>query len=218
VHESGHAILAALLWRIVPSIVISRTAAYGWEGFCRIRFPEGPTTRDSLMIDIAVTLGGLAAEKLVFGEEFTGSGVSSDIEEASRLANDAIRRYAMGSDPIRLAVIREESNEDYFVDTSIYEEEAIKLIRDCMTVAEGILNRNKLLLLKMSEYLTTNSRMEMKMIEEFVKKYSTEDWVNESGFVQPQEYYKFDKVIQDQLEELEAAATSVDSLVCESLA
>jgi hypothetical protein len=99
----------------------------------------------------------------------------------------------MGTDPIRLAVGRDPENEDYFVDTSVYEEEAIKLIRDCMTIAEGMLTRNKLLLLKMSEYLTTSSRTEASLIEEFVKTYSTEDWVHETGFIEPEKYYEFDK-------------------------
>jgi len=211
VHETGHAILAALLWRIVPSLVVSRTASPGSLGFCRIRFPEGPMTRDSMMIDIAVTLGGLAAEKIVFGKEYTSSGVGSDIETASALANDAVRRYGMGNDPIRLAVLQNYSTEDYFFDTFTYEEEAVKLIRDCMSVAEMFLERNKLLLLKMAEYLTVNSRMEMALIEEFAKKYSTEDWVNDSGFVQPEEYYEFDKIIQDQLKELQAAEISFTS-------
>ncbi|HEX8061257.1 MAG TPA: hypothetical protein VF473_10000 [Cyclobacteriaceae bacterium] len=215
VHESGHAIVAALLWRIVPSVVVSRTASPGSLGFCHVRFPEGPMTRDSMMIDTAVTLGGLAAERIVFGKEFTASGVSSDIENASSLANDAIRRYGMGNDPIRLAVMVNYSTEDYFFDTSSYEEEAVKLVRDCMTVAEGILERNKLLLLKMSEYLTTNSRMETNLIEEFVKKYSTEDWVNDSGFLKPEEYYRFDEIVKDQLKEMEtpdtSAATSISA-------
>ncbi|MEI9917214.1 MAG: hypothetical protein WDO14_00260 [Bacteroidota bacterium] len=203
VHESGHAILAALMWRILPSVVVSRTASPGFAGFCRVRFPEGPMTRDSLLIDIAVTLGGLAAEKLIFGNELTSAGVGSDIEWASTLANDAIRRWGMGNDPIRLAVVRNFSNEDYFFSDSLYEDEAVRLIRDCMSTAERILDRNKLLLLKMSDYLTKNSRMETAHIKEFVKNYSTEDWVNETGFIEPGDYYAFDKIIEAKLVEVE---------------
>lgn len=197
--------------------MVSRSASHDSSGFCRVRLPEGPLTRNSLLIDIAVTLGGLAAEKLVFGKDFTSAGVASDIDMAPMLANDAIRRYAMGSDPIRLSVLGNDSAEDCFVETSVYEDEAITLVRDCMTVAEAILNRNKLLLLKMSEYLTRNSKMDTKLIEEFVKKYSTEDWVNQSGFIEPEEYYEFNTIIVSQLAELEAAEKSVDALVCESL-
>lgn len=218
VHEAGHAILASLLFRIIPSVVVSRSAAHDTEGFCRVRYPEGPVTRDSLKKNITITLGGLAAEKLIFGEENTCSGVGSDIEFASMLANDAVRRYAMGSDPIRLAVVRNYDNEDYFVETRVYEEEAVALVRNCMEVARAVLEKNKLLLLRMSEYLTSNSKMDSKLIEEFAKMYSAEEWVNEVGFIQPADYYSFDKVIRTQLKEMTDVEDSVKELVTESLA
>jgi cell division protease FtsH len=218
VHESGHAVLAALLLRIVPSVVVSRSASHDAEGFCRVRYPEGPFTRERLKKAIMITLGGLAAERLVFGEEYTCSGVSSDIDHASMLANDAVRRYAMGSDPIRMAVMRNYANEDYFVNVELYEKEAVKLIQDCMKIAEMTLDRNRLLLLKMSEYLTRNSRMDSKQIEEFVKKYSVEDWPTDKGFVQPKEYFSFDKILEGQLIELEASEHVLDEMVSESLA
>ena len=96
VHEAGHAVLAALTLRIIPSVVVSRTAS-DMEGFCLINFPKGPMTRETLKKDIVITLGGYVAEKMIFGEDMTSSGVHYDIEEASRLANKAIRKYAMGS-------------------------------------------------------------------------------------------------------------------------
>src|SRR5690606_13699420 len=73
VHEAGHAVLAALTFRIIPSVVVSRTAS-DMEGFCLVNFPNGPMTRESLKKDIVVTLGGYVAEKMIFGEEFTSSG------------------------------------------------------------------------------------------------------------------------------------------------
>jgi hypothetical protein len=96
VHEAGHAVLAALTLQIVPSLAVSRTASDVAEGFCLINFPKGPVTRETLKKDIVLTLGGYVAEKMIFGEEHTSSGVYNDIEEASALANRAIRKYAMG--------------------------------------------------------------------------------------------------------------------------
>ncbi len=39
-----------------------------------------------------ISLGGYVAERVIFGEQWTSSGVSYDIEEATRLANRAIRK------------------------------------------------------------------------------------------------------------------------------
>lgn len=206
VHEAGHAVLAALTLRIVPTVVVSRTAS-DMEGFCLVNFPKGPMTREALKKDIVITLGGLVAERMIFGEDMTSSGVYSDIEEASRLANKAIREYGMGSDPLRLVL--QAQNDDAFLVTDKYTTEAIKIIKECEAEAERILTNNKLLLLKMSEYLTTHSRMEEAMIETYVKRYGQEEWIQTQGLIKNDQYYKFNTILQGQIKDLQNE--SVDS-------
>jgi cell division protease FtsH len=200
VHEAGHAVLAALTLRIVPSVVVSRTAS-DMEGFCLVSFPKGPMTRESLKKDIVITLGGYVAEKMIFGEEFTSSGVYSDIEEASRLANKAVRNYAMGSDPIHLAVGTQ--NEDAFIMSQKYAAESVAIIKACEDEGERILRKNKLLLLKIADYLTTHSRMEEQMIANYVRQYAAETWVDTKGFIKKDEYYQFNTILQLKLAEEE---------------
>ncbi len=201
IHEAGHAVLAALTLRIVPSAVVSRTAS-DMEGFCMINFPKGPMTRETLRKDIVITLGGYVAERMIFGEDMTSSGVYSDIEEASSLANRAIRKYAMGVDPIHLAV-ENADNDNAFYMSDKYATEAVKIIKESEMEAERILTRNKLLLLKMAEYLTTHSRMEEEMIEAYVKKYGQEEWIHTEGLIKKNAYYKFNTILQDNLRKLE---------------
>ncbi len=192
VHEAGHAVLASLTLRIIPSVVVSRTAS-DMEGFCLVNFPKGPMTRESLKKDIVITLGGYVAERMVFGEEFTSSGVYSDIEEASRLANKAVRNYAMGSDPIHLAIGTQ--NEDAFTMSQKYCAEAAAIIKECEAEAERLLQKNKLLLLKIADYLTTHSRMEEQMIADYVRNFAVESWI-ESGFIMKDNYYQFNTILQ----------------------
>ena len=201
VHEAGHAVLAALTLRIIPSVVVSRTAS-DMEGFCLINFPKGPMTRETLKKDIIITLGGYVAEKMIFGEDMTSSGVHYDIEEASRLANKAIRNYAMGSDPIHLAV-ENAQNEDAFFISQKSSAEAIQIIKACELEAEELLRRNKLLLLKLAEYLTINSRMEEVKIEAYVKEYAKEAWVQTEGFIKKEAYYKFNVTLQEHLRKIQ---------------
>jgi cell division protease FtsH len=200
VHEAGHAVLAALTLRIIPSVVVSRTAS-DMEGFCLVNFPKGPMTNESLKKDIVITLGGYVAEKMIFGEKFTSSGVYSDIEEASRLANKAVRNYAMGSDPIHLAIGTQ--NEDAFTMSQKYSAEAVTIIKECEVEAERLLQHNKLLLLKIADYLTTHSRMEEQMILSYVKQFSAESWIETKGFLKKDEYYQFNTILQSKLLEEE---------------
>lgn len=208
VHESGHAILAALTLRIIPALVVSKTASANSEGFCLINTPEGPLTRDVLLKDIIISLGGYVAEKLVFGEGNTCSGVSGDIENASEMANRAIKEFAMGNDPIYIRFTA--SKDDWALShQKEHTNEVMKLIRDCEQEAERLLQRNKLLLLKMSEYLTYHSRIEEKQILNMVCEYGYEDWITASAFVKKEHYFQFSEMIRQQLEMCEIRECAV---------
>lgn len=211
VHESGHAVLAALTLKIIPALVISKTAGDNCEGFCMINFPEGILTKDVLKKDIIISLGGFVAEKLIFGDENTSSGVYSDIENATELANKAIKYYAMGNEPIHLSVASPNSNE-YFFTKEKHSNEAMQLIETCIAEAESILTKNKLLLLKMADCLTNKNRMEEPEIADFVIQYANEDWVSKDAFVKKENYFNFNESIQNQIHELESNAHSIKTL------
>ena len=202
VHEAGHAVLAALTLRILPSLIVSKSAADGCDGFCMVNMPQGLLTRDVLKKDIIICLGGYLAEKMIFGEANTSSGVYSDIENATNLANKAIKYYAMGSDPISIAVSSPNNNEYFFMGEK-HRQEAMQLIRDCEAAAAHILDNNKLLLLKISDYLVDHYKMEEPVIAEFVKRYATEEWVRTEGFKKKEHYFSFDGILKKQISELE---------------
>lgn len=211
VHESGHAVLAALTLRILPSLVVSKSAADGCDGFCVVNMPEGLLTRDVLRNDIIISLGGFVAEKLIFGESNTSSGVVGDIEHATGMANRAIKDYAMGSDPVSLAVASP-SNNDYFFMKEYHRQQAMELITECEREAESILRHNKLLLLKLSEYLTEHHKAEEAQIGEFVSKYAVNSWVRTEGFKHKDDYFSFASCLQEQIHELENALHSTKQL------
>lgn len=201
VHESGHAVLAALTLRIIPSIVVSKTAADGCEGFCMVNYPEGVFTREVLKKEILIALGGFVAEKMIFGKEHTSSGVTGDIETVSLLANRAIRQYAMGSDPVDIAVYSATNSDSFYMEEK-YKQEAMKLVKEAEREAQILLANNKLLLLKMSEYLTDNYKMEEKLIRDFVIKFGKEEWIKQEGFKTKENYFSFETEIKKQIAEL----------------
>jgi hypothetical protein len=51
VHEAGHAVLAVMTLRILPSLIVSKSAADGCDGFCMVNMPEGLFTREILKKD-----------------------------------------------------------------------------------------------------------------------------------------------------------------------
>jgi cell division protease FtsH len=94
-HEMGHAIVAHFLENTDPVhkiSVISRGQALGYT----ISLPTEDkflTTRAELSDTMAMTLGGRAAEELVFGEVTTGA--SNDIEKVTATAKQMVMRFGM---------------------------------------------------------------------------------------------------------------------------
>jgi cell division protease FtsH len=94
-HEMGHALVGHYLENTDPVhkiSIVSRGQALGYT----IALPSEDrylTTRKSLMDDLAMTLGGRAAEELVFNEITTGA--ANDLEKVTHTAKQMIMRYGM---------------------------------------------------------------------------------------------------------------------------
>lgn len=94
-HEAGHAIIAHVSPHADPVhriSIVSRGQALGFT----LTPPERDkvqTTKSEMLDEIAVLLGGRAAEQLVF-QELTG-GASSDIDRATRVARAMVIDYGM---------------------------------------------------------------------------------------------------------------------------
>ena len=94
-HEIGHAIVGQLLENTDPVhkiSIISRGQALGYT----ISLPTEDkflTTRAELTDTMAMTLGGRAAEEIVFGEITTGA--SNDLEKVTETAKQMVMRFGM---------------------------------------------------------------------------------------------------------------------------
>ena len=94
-HEVGHAIVGQLLQNTDPVhkiSIISRGQALGYT----ISLPTEDkflTTRAELTDTMAMTLGGRAAEEIVFGEITTGA--SNDLEKVTETAKQMVMRFGM---------------------------------------------------------------------------------------------------------------------------
>ncbi len=94
-HEAGHALVASLLPEADPVhkiSIVSRGHAGGYTMNVALEETKLPP-KSRYVADIAVTLGGYAVEKLVFGE--ITAGPSNDLQVASGMARDMVTRYGM---------------------------------------------------------------------------------------------------------------------------
>jgi len=97
-HEGGHALVASVLPNADPVhkvSVISRGRAAGYT----MKVPSEDKhlhTKSEFLEDIAVSLAGLAAEKLVFNEQTTGA--SNDLKVSTALARRLVTMYGMSDE------------------------------------------------------------------------------------------------------------------------
>jgi cell division protease FtsH len=110
-HEAGHAVVSIHCPASDPihkATIIPRGRALGMV----MRLPEADKIsylRDKMLADLAVSMGGRAAEEIIFGHEKVSSGASSDIQYATRLANAMVTQWGMSDElgPILFAATEE---------------------------------------------------------------------------------------------------------------
>jgi len=114
-HESGHALVAALVPHADPvakvSIVPRTRGALGYT----MQMPTEDRyllTKEELADRLAVTLGGRAAEMVVYNVASTGA--SDDIKRATELARRMVTEFGMSD---KLGVVRYAGDQLQFLDT-----------------------------------------------------------------------------------------------------
>ena len=101
-HEVGHALVAALLPaanKLDKVTILPRGAAGGYTRFMpdEEKLDSGLITRASCLADLVVSLGGRAAELVVFGPLEITQGASGDLQMVSQLAREMVTRFGFSS-------------------------------------------------------------------------------------------------------------------------
>ena len=161
-HEVGHALVAALEKKTQPvskiTIVPHTSGALGYTMY----MPEEEKflmTCEELLTDLRTTLGGRAAEQVVFGVKTTGA--SNDLQRATALAKSMVTEYGM-SDELGLMAPASDTNQylegqsylNCSDSTSAKIDAAVQaLLTRTYEEAKNTLLRNRALLDEISEYL-----------------------------------------------------------------
>jgi cell division protease FtsH len=176
-HELGHAIVGHILPYCDPVhkiSVISRGQALGYT----ISLPTEDkflTTRAELSDTMAMTLGGRAAEEIVFGEITTGA--SNDLEKVTETAKQMVMRYGMserlgprvfGHDRSQPFLGREFSAEPDYSDEIAREidDEIRRIVEEAHQTAKDILSERREQLDRISKILIERETIDA---EAFVK-------------------------------------------------
>jgi cell division protease FtsH len=179
-HEMGHALVGHHLEHSDPVhkiSVIGRGQALGYT----ISMPQEDrflTTRAELTDSMAMTLGGRAAEEIIFGEITTGA--SNDLEKVTATAKAMVMRYGMserlgprvfGHDHSQPFLGREFSSEPDYSDEIAREidDEIRRVVESAHQRARDILTENRESLETISEILVRRETIEKAEFEALVE-------------------------------------------------
>jgi cell division protease FtsH len=181
-HEAGHAIVGALLPEADPVhkiTIIPRGQALG----VTMSLPTEDRfmmSRGQLMAQLAMMLGGRAAEQVVFDEITTGA--SNDLERVTQTARQMVTRFGMSEKLGPLALGQQQgqvfmgrdfhATPDYSDEIAFQiDKEIRRIVDESYDTAEDVLVRNRVLLDKLSkeliEYETVDAEHLKRLIEEY---------------------------------------------------
>lgn len=179
-HEVGHALVAALLKNTDPvhkiTIVPRTMGALGYT----MQLPEEEkylVTKEEMINEITILLGGRAAEEIEFN--IVSTGASNDIEKATQTARNMVTIYGM-SDKFDMMGIESVSNR--YLDgravqncsdktAAMADEEVLHLIKTAHENAKNTLLENRDLLTKIAEKLLEKETIMGDEFMELVKEY-----------------------------------------------
>lgn len=162
IHETGHALLAALFDQYFELQKVTIQSTYNGAGGYTV-FNEyanvvesGLYTKDLLMKRLVVSLGGKAAENLFYGDMQVSVGAVQDLKQANSLAQRMIGNFGMGEkmevfynenvDNDRTPFLgRSLSMGDKYSDKTkqIFDKESINLVNMAYLEAKQVLEENK---------------------------------------------------------------------------
>jgi len=171
-HEAGHAIIGHLLTHTDPIhkiSIISRGMSLGVTWSLPIE-DKKLKSKAELEDEIAMLLGGRAAEKIIF-KDFT-TGASNDMENATKIAREMVTRYGMSeklgnrvygrkNELVFLGKELGEHDKDYSEEVAaIIDSEVSRIISDGYKLAEKTIIGNKAKLDKIANKLLESETIE----------------------------------------------------------
>jgi cell division protease FtsH len=180
-HEVGHALVGTLIPSHDPVqkvTLIPRGQALGLTWFTPNE-EQGLISRSQLLARIAATLGGRAAEEIVFGKAEVTTGAGNDLQQVTNMARQMVTKFGMSDlGPVSL----ESQNNDVFLgrdwmNKSEYSEDIAskidgavrEIVNRCYIQAKELLEENRLILERVVDLLIEQETIEGDVFRKIVE-------------------------------------------------
>jgi len=167
-HEAGHAIIGVLMREydeVRKVSILPRGDAGGVTYFQPSTDDIGMYTKDYLLSQIKVALGGHAAEEIVYGREHVTTGASSDFQQTFNIAREMVTTYGMSETIGKMNI-----NPDLIspVTANHIDIEIHDIVENCYTEVKELLNTYRVKLEHLKEILVEEEIVDGSVVYEMI--------------------------------------------------
>lgn len=167
-HEAGHAIIGVLMREydeVRKVSILPRGDAGGVTYFQPSTDDIGMYTKDYLLSQIKVALGGHAAEEIVYGREHVTTGASSDFQQTFNIAREMVTTYGMSETIGKMNI-----NPDLIspVTANHIDIEIHDIVESCYTEVKELLNTYRVKLEHLKEILVEEEIVDGSVVYEMI--------------------------------------------------
>src|SRR5210317_137805 len=168
-HEGGHAIIGVLMpeYDEVRKVsIIPRGDAGGVTFFQSASDERGMYTKEYLLSQIKVALGGHAAEEIVYGRESVTTGASSDFAQVHAIAREMVTTYGMSEavGKINVEVSALSQQTAYLVDLEVH-----RITDQCYADVIELLSIHRADLTHLTDILVEQEIIDGKVVYDMIK-------------------------------------------------
>lgn len=171
VHESGHAIVYAVLRGKAPTQIISSTIDNGkgfmtGHSYCK--------SKKILTDELTILLAGRKAEEIIFGSENITSGASADLSVATSLIAMGIRTYGLHNGLSVVTTPHRDVSDAY--NTNIHKADNLieKILQDSMKRASKILSKHYKLFKEVADELFKSTEISSEKFQKICRSHNVE--------------------------------------------
>ena len=167
-HEAGHALIGHLLGdakSLAKVTIVPRGQALGYT----LNLPEEDRylrTREELLDEICMLLGGRAAEQLAFGKVSTGA--ANDLERVTAIARAMVFEFGMG-DSAHSRTVRADNYSLSEETKRLRDEDQTRICDGCYEDALALVEQHRVALDRLAEALLERETLDRKEVLELLR-------------------------------------------------
>lgn len=192
IHEAGHALACYFnpaAKKLYKATIVARGPSLGATYMVPGESDMVSTSKEKILADIDVAMGGHVAELLIIGKDNVTSGCGGDLQGATQMATQAVRYYGMFGDNV--GYISRSKSDTSDTHNAVVDNEVQKILDESSERVRNLLMSKDKELRELSKYLFQNDYLDADEMDRIIsgkgldpeKSHKVRDWKDEEYLI-----------------------------------